>query len=61
MTIIKDRDAKYARDRIAELEAGNPNRNARKHMAEIVLMRAKVGRYDDDALAVWREYLATFE
>lgn len=61
MTIMKDRDARYARDRIAEIEAGTPNRNARKRMAEIVLMRAKVGRYDDDALAVWREYLATFE
>lgn len=58
--MVKDHNADFARAYIAALETGNPNRNARKRMAEIVLSRASIGRYDDEALQVWREYLATF-
>lgn len=60
MTITKDHGPDYARARIAELEAETPSRKARKRLAEIVLMRADVGRYDAAALQVWRDYLATF-
>jgi hypothetical protein len=59
--IIKDRNADYARARIAEMEAEGTNGPARKHMAEIVLMRAEVGRYDESALQVWRDYLGSFK
>lgn len=57
----KDHNADFARARIAEIEAGTPSIAARKRMAEIVIMRENVGRYDAEAIGVWRKYLTTFD
>ena len=57
---MKDRNADYARLQIQIMIDGKTNAKARKRMAEIVIMRADVGRYDDDAIQVWKEYLKTF-
>lgn len=43
---------------IGRLEAGNPNRNARKRMAELAINQAFV---TDEGRQVWREYLETFK
>lgn len=50
-------NADHVRHYIDQLEIGNPNRNARKRMAELAVKHARV---TEDGLAVWREYLATF-
>lgn len=46
---------------IRDLEAGNPNRNARKRMAELAIKHgATAGTIDAGGLALYRRYLATF-
>jgi hypothetical protein len=50
-------NAAHVRSYIDKLEAGNPNRNARKRMAELALKHANI---TDDGRAVWVEYLGSF-
>lgn len=51
------KNAAYAKDIIATMEVETNSKAARKRMAE---MAVKVGNYDDEAKAVWAEYLKKF-
>ena len=44
----------HVRHYIDQLEAGNPNKNARVRTAELAI---KFGNVTEDGKAVWREYL----
>lgn len=46
--------AAHVRHYIDQLEAGNPNRDARKRMAELAI---KFGNVAEDGKAVWHQYL----
>lgn len=50
------RNAEYAADVIAELTRVCRSKKARIRMAEMAI---SMGNYTDEALAVWRDYLAT--
>lgn len=47
-------NAAHVRHYIDQLEAGNPNKNARVRMAELAI---KHGNVTEDGKAVWREYI----
>lgn len=46
--------AAHVRHYIDQLEAGNPNKNARVRMAKLAI---KFGNVTEDGKDVWREYL----
>lgn len=54
MTTAHLKDSAYARAIIADLERDTQSLAARRRMAELAIT---IGRYDDDAKDVWREYL----
>lgn len=50
------KNAAYAREVIEQMDRECKSGAARKRMAELAV---KMGRYDDEARAVWAEYLAS--
>jgi len=51
------KNAAYAKDIIATLESETKSKAARKGMAVAAI---NYGKYDAEAIAVWKEYLASF-
>lgn len=54
---IDMKNASFARNIIATMEAETKSKAARKRMAEMAI---KIGNYDAEAKAVFAEYLKTF-